>query len=97
MTPLWPGDGHLYFASMDESGEAEDPEFAKLADAPFSIMNDAERRKASGKAFDYLNEKAYTFPMIPNREIFTMTKEVGIRNPEDLRPMQISPHEFIWK
>jgi peptide/nickel transport system substrate-binding protein len=97
----WSG-GNMFTVSPQivrhlQSGEAEDPGFAKLADAPFSIMDDAERRKASARAFDYLNEKAYTFAMIPNREIFTMSKEVGILNPDDLRPMQISPHEFIWK
>ena len=97
----WSG-GNMFTVSPQivrhlQSGENQDPEFAKLVDAPFTIMDDAERRKASAQAFDYLTNKAYTFAMVPNREIFTLTKEVGIRNPDDLRPMQISPHEFIWK
>ena len=60
-------------------------------------MDDAARRKAAAKAFDYLTQHAYAFAMIPNREVFTMTKEVGIRRPTDLRPSQISPQEFYWK
>jgi hypothetical protein len=34
--------------------------------------------------------------VLPNREIFALTNEVGIRHPDDLRRMQIGPHEFIW-
>ena len=80
-----------------QSGESEDPEFAKLVEAPFHITDDAERRKASAKAFDYLNERAYSFPMIPSRDILTATKDVGVRNPNELRPQLIGPHEFVWK
>jgi hypothetical protein len=35
--------------------------------------------------------------MVPNRETFTHTKEVGLVAPNDLRPSQIGPHEFVWK
>ena len=97
----WSG-GNMFTVSPQivrhlQTGEYEDPEFAKLVDPIFKIMDDGERRKAAAKAFDYLTDKAYTFAMITNREIFTHTKEVAIRDPKDLRPMIISPHEFIWK
>ena len=80
-----------------QAGEYEDPEFVKLVDPVFTTMNDAERRKLAAKAFDRLNDMAYTYPMITNRELFVHTKEVAIRDPNDLRPMIISPHELIWK
>ena len=80
-----------------QTGEYQDPELAKLVAPIPTVLDDAERRKAAAKAFDYLTENAYAFAMIPNREIFTMTKEVGIRRPNDLRPAQISPQEFFWK
>jgi len=80
-----------------QAGEYEDPEFVKLVDPIFTTMDDAQRRKLAASAFDRLHDMAYTYPMITNREIFVHTKEVGIRAPEDLRPMIISPAEFVWK
>jgi peptide/nickel transport system substrate-binding protein len=82
-----------------QTGEypAVEADLAKLAAPIQTIMDDAERRKAAAKAFDYLTDNALAFAMVPNREVFTMTKEVGIVRPTDLRPSQISPHEFFWK
>jgi peptide/nickel transport system substrate-binding protein len=66
--------------------------------APLStLVDDGARRKATAAAFDFLTENALAYAIVPNREIFTMTKEVGILRPNDLRPSQISPHEFVWK
>ncbi len=62
-----------------------------------TIVDDAERRKATAKAFDFLTENGLAYAMVPNREVFTMTKEVGVLRPNELRPSQISPHEFVWK
>ncbi len=97
----WSG-GNMFTVSPQvvrhlQAGEYEDPEFVKLVDPVFTTMNDAERRKLAAKAFDRLNDMAYTYPMITNRELFVHTKEVAIRDPNDLRPMIISPHELIWK
>jgi peptide/nickel transport system substrate-binding protein len=97
----WSG-GNMFTVSPQvvrhmQAGEYEDPEFAKLVDPIFKTMDDAERRKAAAKAFDHLTDTAYTFAMITNREIFTHTKDVAIRDPNDLRPMIVSPHEFVWK
>lgn len=82
-----------------QTGEYQDFEadLAKLVVPISSIVDNAERRKATAKAFDYLTENALAYAMVPNREIFTMTKEVGILRPNELRPSQISPHEFFWK
>jgi peptide/nickel transport system substrate-binding protein len=80
-----------------QAGEYEDPQFAKMVDPIFTTMDDAARRKLAANAFDRLHDMAYTYPMITNREIFVHTKEVAIRAPEDLRPMIVSPAEFVWK
>ncbi len=97
----WSG-GNMFTVSPQivrhlQAGEYEDPEFVKLVDPIFKTMDDTERRKLSARAFDRLHDMAYTYPMITNREIFVHTKEVAIRDPNDLRPMIISPHEFVWK
>jgi peptide/nickel transport system substrate-binding protein len=80
-----------------QTGEYTDPAFAKLIEPIAAIMDDAERRKAAAKAFDYLTDNAYAFAMVPNREIFTLSKDLGIVRPTELRASQISPHEFYWK
>jgi peptide/nickel transport system substrate-binding protein len=97
----WSG-GNMFTVSPQivrhlQAGEYADPEFAALVDPIFKTMDDTERRKLAAKAFDRLHDMAYTYPMITNREIFVHTKEVAIRNPDDLRPMIISPNEFVWK
>jgi peptide/nickel transport system substrate-binding protein len=97
----WSG-GNMFTVSPQivrhlQAGEYEDSEFVKLVDPIFKTMDDTERRKFAARAFDRLHDMAYTYPMITNREIFVHTKEVAIRAPEDLRPMIISPHEFVWK
>jgi peptide/nickel transport system substrate-binding protein len=80
-----------------QTGEYRDGAFAKLIAPISTTMDDAERRKASAKAFDYLTEKAYAFAMIPNREVYTLVKGLAFRDPDALRPAQLSPHEFYWK
>ena len=78
-------------------GEYQDPELAKLVEPIPKILNDAERRKASAKAFDYLTDNVYAVAMVPNREVFTLAKDVGIRAPDELRTSQLSPQDFYWK
>jgi peptide/nickel transport system substrate-binding protein len=80
-----------------QSGEYDDPEFAKLADPTFTVVDDAERRKIVAKAFDYFHDKAYAFPMVQSYRIFTHSKEVKLLSPPDVRSAQTNPHEFGWK
>ena len=79
-------------------GEYQDSQLDKLAGPISTILDDTERRKAAAKAFDYLNDTAYAFAMVPRREIFTTTHEVRISAPpNELRAAQVSPHLFAWK
>ena len=82
-----------------QTGEYQSMEadLTKLVAPISTIVDDGERRKAVAKAFNFMTENALAYAMVPNREVFTMTKEVGILRPNDLRPSQISPHEFVWK
>jgi peptide/nickel transport system substrate-binding protein len=80
-----------------EIGEYQDNAMAKLIQPIATTMDDAERRKVTAKAFDYLTENAYAFAMIPNREVFTMVKGLAFRNPDELRTAQLSPQEFYWR
>jgi peptide/nickel transport system substrate-binding protein len=79
-----------------DSKDYGDPELAKLAAPTYSIMDDAERRKAIAKVFDHIAANAYGFPTTPNRPVFTHTKEVKLNAP-GIRADQVSPHEFGWK
>jgi len=80
------------------SGEYEDPVLTKMATDTFTMMNDAERRKAVAKVLDYAYENAYVFPMLPTRPILTHTKEVTIVAQNEIRASQVTAiHEFRWK
>jgi peptide/nickel transport system substrate-binding protein len=78
------------------SNEYDDPVLAKLAAPTYSIVADAERRKAVAKVFDHITENAYAFAMVPNRPTFVHTKEVRL-NASRIRAGLINPHEFGWK
>ncbi len=78
------------------SKEYDDPELVKMAEASSGIMNDAERRKAVAQLMDYAHDKAYLFPMLPTRVIFTHSKDVKLLA-TGLRAGQVHPHEFGWK
>ena len=78
-------------------GEYQDAELQKLVAPISTIANDVDRRKVAANAFDYLNDTAYAFAMVPRREIFTVTPEVRINASNELRAAQISPHLFAWK
>lgn len=80
-----------------QSGEYQDAALERLVAPISTILNDAERRKAAAKAFDYLTDTAYAFAMVPRREIFTVTPEVRVNATNELRAAQISPHLFAWK
>ena len=79
-----------------DSREYNDPVLTKLAGITYEVLDDVERRKAVAKVFDHLTEQAYAFPMMPNRPVFTHTKEVRL-NARDFRAEQVNPHEFGWK
>ncbi len=77
--------------------EHEDAELVKLAQPVLSIMDDTQRRKAAAKVFDYYTEHAYGFPMHDNPETFTHVSELAMRNPTEMRPSAVHPHELYWK
>jgi hypothetical protein len=53
---------------------------------------------AVAKVFDEVSNKAYAFAMLPNRFIYTHTKEVALVNPDEVREMDIiGVHEWRWK
>jgi peptide/nickel transport system substrate-binding protein len=79
-----------------QSKEYDDPLLAKMADEVLPMMNDAERRKAAAKLFDYATEKGYAFAMVPTRAAYTHTKEVRLAA-TGLRATEVNPHEFAWK
>ena len=79
-----------------DSKDYEDPMLEKLASPTYAITNDAERRKAVAKVFDYITEQAYAFVTVPNRPVFTHTKDVKL-NAGSFRAEQVNPHEFGWK
>jgi len=78
------------------SKDYEDPMLEKLASPTYAIGNDAERRKAVAKIFDYITEQAYAFVTVANRPVFTHTKDVKL-NASGFRAEQVNPHEFGWK
>jgi hypothetical protein len=77
--------------------EIVDSKLGELAEPVLSIVDDAERRRAAAKLFDYYNEQAYGYVMHAIPEVFTTATEVAIRDPHGLRPARIYPHEFYWK
>jgi hypothetical protein len=79
------------------SEEHDDPQLIKLAAPVLTIMDDAERRKAAAKVFDYYTENAYGYPIHPNSETFTHTVDLALRNVTEMRPSAVHPHEFYWK
>jgi peptide/nickel transport system substrate-binding protein len=80
------------------SKEYDDPALANMANATMGMMDDAERRKAVAKVFDYIHDNAYAFPMVPLRSIYTHTKEVKLDVSDEIRESQLaSVHEFSWK
>jgi len=78
------------------TGEFDDPVLVKMAQATLTITDDAERRKKVAEVFDYAVDKAYALPMVPNRSVYTHTKEVKITVP-DVRLISVNPHDFAWK
>ena len=76
--------------------EFDDPALVKLAEATLTITDDTERRKKVAQVFDYAVDKAYALPMVPNRSVYTHTKEVKITVP-DVRLISVNPHDFAWK
>jgi peptide/nickel transport system substrate-binding protein len=96
----WSGGGMFEVSSQIVrhflSKEYEDPKLVEMAEATGSMMDDAARRKEVAKLMDYAHDQAYAFPMVPNRVIFTHTKEVKLLA-TDLRNGQVNPHEFGWK
>jgi len=61
-----------------------------------AALDDAERRKAAARAFDYITDNAYAFVIIPGTASYTHTKEVKL-NTSIPRAVQVHPHEFTWK
>ncbi len=80
------------------SNDYDDPALNTEAAATIAMMDDAARRKAVAKVFDQVNEKAYAFPMIPSREVFTHTKEVKLIAPGEMQASGIvAVNKFGWK
>ncbi len=77
--------------------EFDDTHLVQLAKATLTITDDAERRKAAAKVFDYAVEKSYALPMVPNRPIYTHTKDLKITLPPERRLIYVNPHDFAWK
>ena len=83
-----------HFSSKDYADEP----LQQAAQKTLSIMDDKERRAAVAKVFDEVTDKAYAFAMLPNRFIYTHTKEVALVNPDEVREMDIiGVHEWRWK
>lgn len=79
------------------TGDYQDPKLEKLAAPIFTLMDEGERRKAATTAFDYLNEMAYAFPMVPSRETLLMSRELRLNKSNDLMAAPISPHLYAWR
>ena len=79
-----------------QSKEYDDPLLAKMAAEVLPMMDDAERRKAAARLFDYATEQGYAFAMVPTRATYTHTKEVRLAA-QELRATEVNPHEFAWK
>ena len=83
-----------HFVSKDYN----DPALNKAAEDTLTMMDDSERRKAVAKVFDDVTDKAYAFAMLPNRFIYTHTKDVTLFKPDEVREMDIiGVHEWRWK
>ena len=97
----WSGGGTMTVAPnivrLFMSEEHDDPQLIKMAAPALTTMDDGERRKAAAKVFDYYTENAYGFPMHSNPETFTHSTNLAIRNPGEMRPNSVHPHEFYWK
>ena len=96
----WSGGGMFEVSSQIVrhflSKEYEDPQLVNIANATSTMMDDSARRIEVAKVMDYAHDNAYLYPMVPNRVIFTHTKEVKLLA-TDLRSGQVNPHEFGWK
>jgi len=80
------------------SADYADGDLNTRAIAAMPIAEDAARRAAIAKIFDEVHDKAYAFPMLPNRDTYTHTKEVKLNAADELRSAEIVPvHEFSWK
>lgn len=79
------------------SNEHEDSVLTKMASDTFSIVDDAERRKAVAKVIDYATDNAYLFAMLPNAHALTHSKELRLINPTVIRASRLAMHEFAWK
>lgn len=80
------------------SNDYDDNELNKAAIAAMPIAEDAARRAAIAKVFDEVHDKAYAFPMLPNRDTYTHTKEVKLVSADEFHAAEIVPvHEFAWK
>jgi peptide/nickel transport system substrate-binding protein len=97
----WSGGGSFTVAPnivrLFLSEEHDDPQLLKLAAPVLTIMDDTERRKAAAKVFDYYTKNAYGFPMHGNPETFTHSVDLAVRDPSEMRPNAIHPHDFYWK
>jgi peptide/nickel transport system substrate-binding protein len=97
----WSGGGNFTVSPtvvrLFMSDETVDPKLVELAEPVLSVVDDAERRKAAAKVFDYYSEQSYGYVMHAIPEVFTTTSEVAIRDPQGLRPARNYPHEFYWK
>ncbi len=76
----------------------DDPVMNKMGEDTLPMMDDAERRKAVARVFDQVTGKSYAFAMLPNRFVYTHTKELRLDRPDEVREMDIlGIHEFVWK
>jgi peptide/nickel transport system substrate-binding protein len=80
------------------SADYADGDLNRRAIAAMPIAEDAARRAAIAKVFDEVHDKAYAFPMLPNRDTYTHTKEVKMNAADELHASEIvAVHEFGWK
>ena len=83
-----------HFLSKDDA----DDDLIQRAAQTATIMDDAQHRKATAAVFDELTDKGYAFAMLPNRFVYTHTKEVALDRPDEVRELDImGVHEFHWK
>jgi peptide/nickel transport system substrate-binding protein len=80
------------------SNDYGDAALNKMAADTLVIMDDAERRNAVAKVFDTVTERGYAFAMLPNRFVYTHSKDVTLDKPDEVREMDIiGVHEWKWK
>ena len=96
----WSGGGIFevspVFTRHIETEEYQDKTLTDLATGIDKIMDDAERRKATAKVLDHMNEQGYLFVTLPSMATFTHTKDIKMKD-VGVRETLVNPNDFEWK